>query len=410
MFAASNFVLTVLLARWLTPQDFGAFVVVYAVFWFLGTIHNGLLIEPMLVFGSGKYRDRLSEYLGVLSYGHLGFTALGSLLFLLASLSFELMGSEALSLAFLGLALASPLILYQWLMRQACYIQLKPRSAALAGALYMVLMLLGAYAIYQRDWLSGITVFGLMGFSSLVAGFWLTVSLRVSLPSPVNSEFAREALTSHWSYGRWAAPTRMLTWVPDNVYYLVLPLWGGLESTAALRALMNLIVPATHFYDALSVLLLPLLVQARGGAKFKQLTRLALVLFASGAALLWLLLGLFHYPLVTWLYGGQYAEYSYLLWLLGFLPFFFGMLSVLGAALRALERPEHVFVAYALSAVMTLTLGLGLLYTWGIVGAAAGFLISSVITAVTLTWLLFSTRPTSNAESADRETRASGKQ
>jgi O-antigen/teichoic acid export membrane protein len=137
-----------------------------------------------------------------------------------------------------------------------------------------------------------------------------------------------------------------------------------------------------------------LLVQARGGARFKQLVGLTLALFALGAVLFWVLLGLFHGSLVSWIYGGRYGEYSYLLWLVGFLPLCFGILSVLGAALRALERPERVLVAYVLSTVTTLTVGLTLLLVWGIVGAVVGFLVSSAVSVGALVWLLFVSEPT----------------
>jgi membrane protein implicated in regulation of membrane protease activity len=41
-----------------------------------------------------------------------------------------------------------------------------------------------------------------------------------------------------------------------------------------------------------------------------------------------------------------------------------------------------LFWAYAFSAVVTLTLGTGLVYLWGVVGAGIGFLASQVVTAV----------------------------
>src|SRR5829696_8092535 len=69
LFATSNFVLNIMLARWLSPQDYGAFAAMFAVFLLVGTIHTGLLTEPMLVFGSARYKDRLSEYLGTLLGG-----------------------------------------------------------------------------------------------------------------------------------------------------------------------------------------------------------------------------------------------------------------------------------------------------------------------------------------------------
>lgn len=401
LFATSNFVVMVLLARWLTSQDYGALVIAYTILILLGAIHNGLLSEPMLVFGPGRYKDHLSEYLGVLLYGHVGFTSLCSLVFLAAGLSFKLASLDTLSSAFLGLAFASPFILYQWLMRQACYVQLKPWLAAWAGALYMVLILCGIYILYQYYWLSGVMVFGLMGFASLVAGLWLLVRLRVSLPRLTGNVFIREVLVRHWTYGRWAAPTRALMWARDNVYYFALPIWGGLESTAALRAMLNLIMPAMQLYDALSILLLPSLVRARAGAEFKKFTRLALVLFASSAGLFWLLLGLFHYPLVTWLYGGRYSEYSYLLWLLGLLVLTYGLLSVLGAVLRALERPSQVFWAYVLSATVALTAGLGLLVAWGVVGAVVGLLVSSIV-AVGALGVAISHHPDANSGSVKK--------
>src|SRR3712207_1992334 len=62
-FASSNFVLNVLLARWLAPADYGAFSLAFAVFLLIGSLHTAVLTEPMLVFGPGKYKDRLSEYM-----------------------------------------------------------------------------------------------------------------------------------------------------------------------------------------------------------------------------------------------------------------------------------------------------------------------------------------------------------
>ncbi len=80
LFSLSNFALSVLLARWLVPQDYGAFTVAFAVFLLIGTFHTALLSEPMLVFGPSRYKGRFSEYLGALMYGHVGFAVLSSLL------------------------------------------------------------------------------------------------------------------------------------------------------------------------------------------------------------------------------------------------------------------------------------------------------------------------------------------
>jgi O-antigen/teichoic acid export membrane protein len=384
LFATSNFVLNMLLARWLTLQDYGAFTIAFTVFLFFGTFHTALLTEPMLVLGPGRYSGRLSEYMDVLLYAHLWFAALGSLMLLLASLGFGLSGSRVFALALLGLALAGPFILFLWLMRQACYVRLEPHLAASGGVLYLALMLAGLYALYQREWLSPVSALGVMGFSSLAAGLWLARRLHIGMPLWVSHRLFREICRDHWGYGRWATATEALTWIPSNVYYLLLPAWGGLEATAVLKALWNLTMPILHANAALAALLVPTLTQARRDGRFGHLVRLALTLFTAGAALYWVLLGLFQQQLVSWLYGGQYRGYENLLWLLGFSPLIAGAVKALGAALRALERPDRLFWAYLLSTVVTLTLGLGCMAAWGIVGVGVGFVLSDAAKALAM--------------------------
>src|SRR5829696_6632675 len=129
LFAGSNFALNIMLARWLTPQEYGAFSTAFAVFLLVGGIHTATLTEPMLVFGPGKYKDHHSEYLGALIYGHLGFAALGSIALLLAALGFALWGATSLSTVLVALALAELFILLLWLLRRACYVRLEPHLA-----------------------------------------------------------------------------------------------------------------------------------------------------------------------------------------------------------------------------------------------------------------------------------------
>jgi O-antigen/teichoic acid export membrane protein len=384
LFATANFVLNVLLARWLTPHDYGVFTVAFAVFLSFGTVHTALLTEPMLILGPGWYRDRLSGYLDVLLYGHFGLAALGSLLLLLAGLGFRFAGLNAFSSALLGFAPAGPFILFLWLMRQACYVRFEPHLAASGGLLYMALMVASLYALHLREWLSAFSALGVMGFSSLAAGVWIATRLHINWPPPVSQGLSREVLKDHWGYGRWAAASHALTWIPGNVYYLLLPAWGGLEASAVFKALMNLIMPILHANTALSALLVPTLVRARRDGGFGHLVCLALALLTLGSALYLVLLGLFHHQLVTWLYRGQYREYADLLWLLGFSLLMTGAVNVLGAVLRALERPDRVFWAYLWTTAVALTLGFGFIAAWGVVGAAVGYLLSTAAKALAM--------------------------
>ncbi len=135
--AGSNFLVSVLLARWLSPEQYGAYALAFSIFLLLAGVHQSLLIEPMLVFGPSSYRDQLREYLGALLWinGLLGlvFTAVLALFALIAH-RFALPGGLASALA--GLSVAAPCVLLLWAARRAFYLEQGPapgshRSASL---------------------------------------------------------------------------------------------------------------------------------------------------------------------------------------------------------------------------------------------------------------------------------------
>jgi Na+-driven multidrug efflux pump len=60
------------------------------------------------------------------------------------------------------------------------------------------------------------------------------------------------------------------------------------------------------------------------------------------------------------------------------------VVNVLGAALRAFERPDRVFWAYLCTTVVALTLGFGFIAAWGVVGAVVGYLLSTAVKALAM--------------------------
>src|SRR5712692_7796327 len=59
----AGFLVNVALARTQTKEEYGMFALSYSVFTFLSGVHNAAILEPYTVYGSGRYRDRFSEYL-----------------------------------------------------------------------------------------------------------------------------------------------------------------------------------------------------------------------------------------------------------------------------------------------------------------------------------------------------------
>lgn len=376
LFAGSNFALNVLLARWLPPEEYGAFTVAFTVFLLLGMLHTGFLAEPMLVFGAGRHSARLQGYLAVLLRGQLGFAFAGALVLAAVGVGFELLGEHTIGVELLVLALAQPFILMLWLLRQACYIRLRPKWAASGGILYAVLLLSGAAALNAAGIESAVAAIALMSGASLGAAAWLFVRLGLARrQAPPTAGFRRQVLRDHWDYGRWAAGTGVLEWVPGYLAFLLLPLAGGLAASATLKALLNLIMPALHVYAALCMMLVPVFVEARSQGRFRLTVMASMGLLGVLMLGYSLFLGFFGEPLMHLLYGGGYTEQAGLLWAIGLIPFLSSIASVLRTALRALERPNQVFWTYLASSAVAVTVSAFLIFRYGLYGAVASFFV-----------------------------------
>lgn len=389
LFAGTNFLVNILLARWLDPAQYGAFAVAYSAFLLLTTFHTSVITEPMMVFGPGKYADRFPHYIGMLIYGHWWTTGVIALLLACTALALQHVGAADLSHALFGLAVASPLILLMWLVRRAFYVRSQPHWAATGGLLYLILMLAGMYGAYRQQWLSAASALIMMGIAALAVSFWLTILLRPQRPYASSSLAAATVLADHWGYGKWATSTAVLAWVSSSIFYLILPAWVGLEGSAALRAAMNLTMPLLQAYSAVSVLLLPLfvtLVKRQGRAEMYRKVRPLCGAFVVTALGYWGGLVVFHQELFRWVYGGRYADQTGLLILAGLTLIPWSVTTVLGPALRAMERLNQVFWCQVTATIAAITLGLWLLATHGVAGAAAGGLASAVTAAATMTW------------------------
>jgi hypothetical protein len=165
----SNFVVGILLGRWLSPAQYGAYAIAYALFLLLSLIFQALILEPMSVFGPSTYRGRLPAYFGILVRAGLALSIL--LVVALAICSFaehRFLDNRGLSLALAGTAVATPCIMLLWLARNAFYVKLSPLGSAVGAFSYSILLLSGVLLMQRQRYVSPLAIFLLMGFSGLL--------------------------------------------------------------------------------------------------------------------------------------------------------------------------------------------------------------------------------------------------
>jgi O-antigen/teichoic acid export membrane protein len=387
----SNFGANLVLARWLTPGEYGGYAAASAVFWLVGGAHGGVLTDPMMVFGSGRFRDRLSSYFAVLAVIHWCVSAMIAVGLAAAGLALLCWGSKASGAGMLGYAAAAPVILFQLLFRRTFYVQLIPRLAAIAGGVYLVGMFAIMYLLYRSAALSAFTApLAAAGASVLAIGGIMAMG-HVKLWSPRQGGFMRQVATAHWRYGRWSLVTAIVSWAPGSLYYLIVPSLVGLDANGALNALIILTVPAAQVYMAFTFLLVPTFGRMRRRGSAAPLVWKALGVLVASACLYALLIFMFGQPLMDLLYRGRYTQYARFAWLIGLIAPPTAAIAVLGSVLRACERPDRVFWAYVMSTAVTCVFGVAAVAIWGLLGAVLGLLGGYVTTMLAMLWWVLRT-------------------
>jgi len=387
VYALTNFAVSVLLARWLSKTDYGAFAVAYSVLLLMGTVHSALLTEPMLVLGPSRYPGRTPAYMRRLARMHFILTsAMGVVLLMVVGALALLEPQLPAGAALVALAVSAPGTLFLWLARRACYVDSHPRLAASAATVYAVLVPAGMLLLWQVAVLTPGSAMLTMGAASLLAGWWVTLRLVRSSSEPTKLAPLANVTRAHWSYGRWALGVGLLSWVPLNAVMLALPLWHSLEDAGTLRVATTIILPMLHVYGALGPLLTPALVRARLSGRLRPTAGRAMALFVAlgvGYAPIVLIFGS---PIAELLFGPDYAIGGATVWLLALIPLFTGVFTVSGDVLASLERLNRVLWSFIAAAAVTLLIGLPLVFAYGVNGALTSMLLSAATTAVLSTY------------------------
>jgi len=383
--SGSNFLGTILLARWLTASQYGAYAMAFSVFLLLSSVHVSLLIDPMPIFGPSVYRDCRRAYLGLLLWIHGGFSLLFTVLLAGSSLIFYHLGPTkglggGLAGPLAGLALAVPWVLLLSITRQAFYIEQSPGSAAAGAGIYSVLVCSGLFLAYRNGALSPFTAFVILAFAALVSSVLLVLRLKPALKPATNGLTLREVWEDHWKYGRWAWATSTMRWIPANIAYLLTGGLLGMADVGALKALLNLLLPFSHTAVSVSRVFQPYLSGVfgrEGGLSTRSPVERVTLVFLAGGTLYGALLILLRKPIFGLLYGGKFVEFLHLVPWVALGAILIGTSYGPSAGLKAIQSPASVFVAYAAASAVSVVFTFLAVRFFGLAGAIAAFVLSS---------------------------------
>lgn len=428
---SAGLLVSLLLARWLPAEQYGAFALAFALFLFLSGIHNALVLEPMSVLGPASHhlttdsdegtasavpkrarnigvltaeaereghrgihakdsddQGSLADYFEAQIWVHLASTAVlvAPLLFAAALLALFGFGGS-LPGALLGAGLALPFILLFWLARRMCCLLERSVTAMSAGAGSLVLLLCGLLAFQATHKTTPFTVFLLLGFTGLCAALQVFYKLKIGLDEtrPCSVSWL-SAAAANWRFGRWQLGGALCFASLGLSPLLLAPVFLGLASTGKLFAMQLPALLVLQCGAVAAMFLLPGFARESFTGGSERLCQLAhrVSLSLAGAALLFAaLLYFFAAPVEHLLFGGKFANDARLMPLFMATPLFAGLASGYSMALRAMQRPQFDRLATRIAAAASVQTAFFFIPLWGLAGAAislaSGFAVHAAV-------------------------------
>lgn len=436
--STSNFVVSLLLARWLAPAEYGLYALMYyTVATGFVALANALWIGPMAVLGPARHAGRLAAYLRAVQ--RLQWLILAALAVAVAAAAGVLAVLApgrwpGLPSALAGLALGVSGFTFMQFRRRCCYVLGAPSSAAWRAGLYGAALLGGAAVLRWLGLLNVGTVLALIGAAGFLAGFipireggasWAAsaavtlsetpaVTVAGTPPEPPAAKLSgplmepsvgqrsttaagerfgagpspsgdlRRTAAELWGYGRWMSGSALVGWAQGNIAYMASAGLLGLAGTGMLQAAFNLAKPFPHLFTAFNLLALPRWAAraGRGGPRAVAGMTFGWAALFAAAGLAYAAAAGLAAPLVfAHGYGGRYD----------FDAVFIGLIlvalaanaagAVIGMGLNAALRPQAVLWSQVAGIAAGALVGLPLTLAFGLRGMAAWGLTAALVQA-----------------------------
>jgi O-antigen/teichoic acid export membrane protein len=392
LLSATTFVLNLMFARWMSAEEFGVFAVQMSCILVLSGVQNALVLEPMTIFGAGKYRSAIHGYiarLGLLQLFALAAVCIAALVWIeigkwavswQAALSFEITLCTMMLFAF---------------VRRTIYIEILPRFALVVSSTYAATCIGLALVLYRLGDFSpanGLQVFAAGSSMGGLIGWWLFRSRQRAEASAEAPPTMRALFSDHWRYGRWALGSAIVNTGSSTAYPPIIASILSFGSAGMYRAIDTLFAPVGQFVTALSTLALPAIVGRRSqneSAVTRRWVRTALLGAGFIAALYVVPMVLFGRTIALHVFAKpEYASDWLFIAFIGFAAVLGTLQSAAFLFLRSLEKPHGEFWSQLTVAAATFTIGIGAGLLAGLDGLAATLMVSRGCGLIIALWLL----------------------
>jgi O-antigen/teichoic acid export membrane protein len=385
LISLSNFLATLLLARYATPTELGVYGVGFTSLRLVRAVQEGLTIQPMNTYGAAMTPDEFKGYA----------TSTSLIQILLAVCSAAGVAALGWALTARGNDTAGPGIFALWpaflwwqmqeYLRRMLYTRGNVLEAMLNTALTNTVRLgLMIYWVRQAE-LSGAAALNAIALGSLVAllpGLWGTRRYW-----SLHFDNLRRTWRRNWEFGRWMLGGNLANWVSVEFYPVLTAGMVSFAAAGAYRAIQNLVAPVHLLLRATDTFLTPRAARIyhEGGlSALRRITRLAYLATGLPVGGMLVFAVLFREQLLELLYGETYLAYQNGVILMAV---FYALLFAfwpLQSALKAARISRPIFVANLGAIAAMFSLGIWMIYQWNVYGTIAGQAVNALIVNLVL--------------------------
>jgi O-antigen/teichoic acid export membrane protein len=359
--SATNFLTGVIIARTCSKTELGLYMLGFSVFLFLVDLQTSLIATPYMIYAPRLKGSASALYTGSTLIHQLGFCLLAMLaLAVSAVMSGFGVGPKGMGSVLWALVAAVSFIMFREYARRILFAHLQAMRAlvldsciavAQIGSL-LVLGYLGLLSANRAYWVIG----GACGLAVL-GWLWSDRSLH-----QVRIGHAMADLRKNWSFGKWALISGFTWTLSMNLYPWLLAAFHGTASAGIWAACLGAVALGNPAVLGVQNFLGP------------KIAHVPISLFCA-AMMIW------GGRVVGSLYGREYLGNGLVVAVLAWNLSVTAVASSFSRALFAIERADIDFAANLAGLFVMFTLGIWLVRSFAIAGAAFGLLIANAATS-----------------------------
>jgi len=383
MVSGSNFILGILLVRWMGLEEYGVFALLWMGVLFALGINHAFVSKPLLSIAPQLEANKKQAYFKGLHtiqiFVSVLFLLTGIGLYFFAELFFE-KNITAL------IPLTSGIIFCQLLhdyYRKINFVKNEiVRAVVLDGVLYLgqlvaVGVLIFLEKIALREVLTCILVANLL---SVIIGSW---HIGINL---TNTNYIKKLLIRHFHFSKWLLGTSVLQWLSGNYFIIVGASILGTAAIGAIRMVQNIMGLCHVMFLAMeNIVPIEAARQYHLDGEIALRKYLISITWKLGLGFSFILAGVafFAPQILNLLYGPESIQHAYIVLAYVVLYVFVFLGHPLRFFMRTVEKTQSIFVAYILGTLFSLLSANFLLDEYGMNGLLFGLIFTQVLAIAT---------------------------